>query len=67
MADREWPPIILYGVIINQAIESGDKEVMMATQTVSRFMMERMGRADVEDELMEDWRKAAAALDEALG
>lgn len=60
-----WPPIILYGVIINDAIKSGDKEVMQAVATVSKFMMGRVDKSD--DEMISDWRSAHEDLMRALG
>jgi hypothetical protein len=75
MADKSdskrWPPIILYGVIINHAIQSGDKEVMQAVAKVSDFMMERAGDmssagGDVA-EMAADWKSAHKDLMHALG
>ena len=66
MADAKgWPPIILYGVIINHAIKSGDKDVMQAVAKVSKFMMDRVGRSD--DEMVRDWYDAHETLMKALG
>lgn len=65
MADKKgWPPILLYGVIINEAIRSGDKEVMHAVAKVSKFMMERAG--DEEGEMISDWKDAHENLMKAL-
>ena len=65
MADKRWPPILLYGVIINQAIQSGDKEVMQAVAKVSSFMMGRVEKSD--DEILSDWYGAHEELMRALG
>ncbi len=65
MADQKgWPPIILYGVIINEAIQSGDKEVMHAVAKVSKFMMDRAGREG--GEMIDDWKSAHDDLIKAL-
>jgi hypothetical protein len=65
MADKRWPQILLYGVIINQAIQSGDKDVMQAVAKVSNFMMGRVDKSD--DEMVSDWYKAHDDLLKALG
>ncbi|MCY0093923.1 hypothetical protein [Hoeflea ulvae] len=65
MADSKgWPPVLLYGVIINEAIRSGDKDVMQAVAKVSEFMM---GRADDDgSEMISDWHAAHKDLMKAL-
>ena len=63
--ERSWPPIILYGVIINQAIKSGDKDVMQAVAKVSKFMMDRV-ESDRSDQLIRNWHDAHEELMKAL-
>lgn len=65
MAERRWPPIILYGVIIHEAINSGDKAVMQATAKVSKFMMDRVGKAEGPEH--DEWHAAHDELMKALG
>ncbi len=75
MADKSdskrWPPILLYGVIINHAIQSGDKDVMQAVAKVSEFMMDRAGdmsgAGGEAAEMSEDWKSAHKDLMRALG
>ncbi|WP_394691730.1 hypothetical protein [Hoeflea sp.] len=65
MVDKKgWPPILLYGVIINEAIRSGDKEVMQAVAKVSTFMMDRAG--DDKSDMISDWHAAHEDLMKAL-
>ena len=65
MADRRWPPILLYGVIINHAIETGDKDFMKAVAKVSSHMMGHVKRDDSEE--ISDWYAAHDELMKALG
>ena len=65
MADRIFPPILLYGVVIHAAIESGDRDVMKATAVVSKFMMDRVGKEDSEE--ISAWYQAHEELVAALG
>ena len=46
---------LLYGVIIRDAMGSGDKELMTAMSKVSTFML---SRAEGRDEALEDWKHA---------
>lgn len=62
--EKGWPPILLYGVIINHAIQSGDKDVMQAVAKVSQFMMERVDSGP--DDMIADWKSAHERLMSAL-
>lgn len=65
MAEGYRPPILLYGVIIHEAINSGDKDIMQATAKVSKFMMNRVSRDDSAEHA--EWHKAHDELMKALG
>jgi len=66
-SEQRWPPVILYGVMINHAIKSGDKGVMQAMHKVSSFMMEQVDPSSMEEGLASDWKTAHDALGDALG
>ncbi|WP_394691734.1 hypothetical protein [Hoeflea sp.] len=54
---------LLYGVIIREAMGTGDKELMDAVSKVSSFMLTR---AEGQDETLEDWKQADHELKRAL-
>jgi hypothetical protein len=54
---------LLYGVIIRDAMGSGDKDLMKAMSKVSTFML---SRAEGHDDALEDWKRADDALRKAL-
>lgn len=54
---------LLYGVIIREAMGSGDKELMGAVSKVSTFML---SRAEGADDTLNDWKKADDELKKAL-
>lgn len=54
---------LLYGVIIREAMDANDKELMQAISKVSTFML---SRAEGDDAALEDWKKADHELKSAL-
>ncbi|MCY0093927.1 hypothetical protein [Hoeflea ulvae] len=54
---------MLYGVIIREAMATGDKELMQAVSKVSTFML---SRAAGRDEALNDWQNADGELKKAL-
>lgn len=55
---------LLYGVIIRDAMDTNDKELMQAVSKVSTFMLSRASGDDAE---LEGWKAADADLKSALG
>ena len=55
---------LLYGVVIRDAIGTGDKELIKAVSKVSTFML---SRAEGDDDALVDWKNADAELRKSLG
>ncbi len=54
---------LLYGVIIRDAMGTGDKDLMQAMSKVSTFMLSRARGSDQE---LDEWKKADDDLKSAL-
>lgn len=54
---------MLYGVVIREAMGSGDKDLMEAVSKVSTFMLKR---SDGDDDALNDWKQADGELKKAL-
>ena len=54
---------MLYGVVIREAMGSGDKELMEAVSKVSTFMLKR---SEGDDDALSDWKRADGELKKAL-
>lgn len=55
--------VLLYGVVIRDAIQTGDRDLMQSVLKVSDYMLPRAGSGPQVD----DWRKAQGELQKALG
>lgn len=55
--------VLLYGVVIRDAIQTGDKDLMRSVLKVSEYMLPRAGSGPQVD----DWRAAQGELEKAVG